>query len=295
MKSAITISLVPQARGGPFVFWDGLADGCARAAALGFDAVEIFPPSANAIDIAELQDLLDRHKLRVAAIGTGGGWVLHKWTLTHSDAAVREQAREFIRAIIDLAAGFGAPAIIGSMQGRWENEVTREQALAWLGEALDDLGAHAAKRGQMLLYEPLNRYETNLFNRTPDAADFLKTLNTRGVKLLCDLFHMNIEEASVPDALRAAGPFVGHVHFADSNRLAIGLGHTGIAPIIAALRDIGYDGYLSGEIAPLSDSQTAAERTIQSFRQFCSDKQQAATDEHSRAKRDSPDGDMAGK
>jgi sugar phosphate isomerase/epimerase len=268
MKSAITISLVPQARGGPFVFWDGLADGCVRAAALGFDAVEIFPPSANAIDIAELQGLLDKHKLRVAAIGSGGGWVVHKWTLTHADAAIRKQAREFIRAIIELAAGFDAPAIIGSMQGRWENEVTREQALAWLGEALEDLGGHATEHGQMLLYEPLNRYETDLFNRTPDAAQFLKTLNTRGVKLLCDLFHMNIEEASIPDALRAAGSFVGHVHFADSDRRAIGFGHTEIAPVIAALREIGYDGYLSGEIFPLPDSQTAAAQTMKAFRDF---------------------------
>src|SRR5436309_57368 len=118
MKSAITISLVPQAKGGPFVFWAGLADGCARAAALGFDAVEIFPPNAAAIDLAELSGLLDRHGLKVAAIGTGGGWVVHKWSLTNADPGIRAQARDFIRAIIDLAGGFDAPAIIGSMQGR---------------------------------------------------------------------------------------------------------------------------------------------------------------------------------
>jgi sugar phosphate isomerase/epimerase len=269
MKSSITISLVPQAKGGPFVFWDGLADGCARAAALGFDAVEIFPPAATAIDIAELQGLLDQHKLRVAAIGTGGGWVVHKWTLTHADAAVRKNARDFIRAIIDLAAGFGAPAIIGSLQGRWGDGVSAEQALAWIAEALEDLGEHAAKHGQTLLYEPLNRYETNLFNRTLDAAAFLETLSTRGVKLLCDLFHMNIEEPSIAEKLRKAGPLVGHVHFADSNRHAIGFGHTDITPIIAALRDIGYDGYLSAEILPLPNPQAAAEQTMNAFRQFC--------------------------
>ncbi len=44
MRSAVTISLVPEARGGPFVFWDDLLEGCRKAAALGFDAVEIFPP-----------------------------------------------------------------------------------------------------------------------------------------------------------------------------------------------------------------------------------------------------------
>jgi sugar phosphate isomerase/epimerase len=268
MRSAITVSLVPQAKGGPFVFWDGLADAFEQAASLGFDAIEIFPPAANAIDIAELQNLIDHHKLSVAAIGTGGGWVVHKWTLTHADPAIREQAREFIRAIIDLAGGFGAPAIIGSMQGRWEGEVTREQALLWLGEALDDLGEHAATHGVPLIYEPLNRYETNLVNRVGDTAAWLRTLKTANVRILADLFHMNIEETDLAAALRDAGSLVGHVHFADSNRRAIGFGHTDVPPIIGALRDIGYDGYLSAEILPLPDSATAAQQTIASFRQF---------------------------
>lgn len=268
MKSAITISLVPQARGGPFVFWDGLADGCAQAAAFGFDAVEIFPPSAEAIDRGELRALLDRYALKVAAFGTGGGWVIHKWTLTHPDAAVRARAREFVRGMVELAADFSAPAILGSMQGRWEGEVTREQALGWLAEALEDLGEHAAARGQRLLYEPLNRYETNLFHRTPDAARWLRGLRTRNVRVLSDLFHMNIEEPDIAAALREAGEMVGHVHFADSNRRAIGLGHTDVAPIVAALRDIGYTGYLSAEILPLPDSATAARQTIERYRRF---------------------------
>ena len=270
MRSAITISLVPQAKGGPFVFWDGLADGCARAAELGFDAVEIFPPAAHALDIAELQGLLDHHKLGVAAIGTGGGWVVHKWTLTHPDAAIRKKARKFIREIVDFAGGFGAPAILGSMQGRWEGDVTREQALAWLGEALEDLGGHAARHGTVFLYEPLNRYETNLFNRQADAAAWLRTQATQNIRLLCDLFHMAIEEADIAVALRECGPLVGHVHFADSNRRAIGMGHTAVAPIVAALRDIGYKGYLSAEILPLPDADAAAKRTMESFRKFTS-------------------------
>ncbi len=268
MKSAITISLTPQARGGPFVFHDGLAEGCASAARLGFDAVEIFPPSANAIDPAELKGLLDRHALKVAAIGTGAGWVIHQWSLTHADAAVRPQAREFIRAIIDLAAGFGAPAIIGSMQGKAEGGVTREQALGWLAEALEELGEHAARHGQPLLYEFLNRYETNLFNRVAPTVEFLAGLKTRGVKILADLFHMNIEEADLPAAIRAGGAWIGHVHFADSNRQAIGFGHTQIAPLIAALRDIGYAGYLSAEIFPRPDAEAAARQTIESFRKL---------------------------
>ena len=268
MRSAITVSLVPEAKAGPFVFHAGLADGCAQAAALGFDAVEIFPPSAAALDPAALTALLAQHKLKVAAVGTGAGWVVRKLSLTSTDAAVRSEARAFIGEIVDIAGRVGAPAIIGSMQGRWEAAAgpSREQALAWLAEALADLGAHAAKHGLPLLYEPLNRYETNLFNRLGDTTAWLRAQKIQNVRILADLFHMNIEEADSASALREAGALVGHVHFADSNRRAIGFGHTSVSPIVAALRDIGYAGYLSAEIFPLPDAATAARQTIESFR-----------------------------
>ena len=266
IRSAITVSLVAQAKGGPFVYWDGLEAAAAAAAKLGFDALEVFAPSAASIDRPALRALLAKHGLAVAAFGTGGGWLVHQWHLTHADPAVRKQAREFIRAIIDVAGEFQAPAVIGSMQGKAEGDVTRDQALAWLAEALADLGAHAAKHGVPLLYEPLNRYETNLLNRQLDAAKFLEARGIGNVKLLCDLFHMNIEEVSNAETLRACGRHVGHVHFADSNRRAIGFGHTETSSVIAALKDIGFDGYLSGEILPLPDSATAAAQTIQAIR-----------------------------
>ena len=268
MRSAITVSLVPQAAGGPFVFWNGLADACASASAHGFDAIEIFPPNADALDVAAIRELIAKHKLTVAAVGSGGGWVLNKWTLTHADAAIRAQARDFIRGIIDRAAALGAPAILGSMQGRWEGGVGREQALAWLGEALDDLGAHAAKLGRVFLYEPLNRYETNLFNRVGDTAAWLRTLRKKNIRILADLFHMNIEEADLAAAIHDAADLIGHVHFADSNRRAVGLGHTDIARVHAALDKIGYDGFLSAEILPLPDAETAARETMRSFQKL---------------------------
>ncbi len=267
MHSAITVSLVPQARGGPFVFWNGLNDGCAQASTVGFDGVEIFPPSAATIDVSAVRRLVASHHLKVAAVGTGGGWLVEKLTLTHPDQAIRQRAREFIRAIIEVAGALGAPAIIGSMQGRWEGAVTRAQALAWLAEALLDLGTQAARHSVPLFYEPLNRYETNLFNRLGDTAAWLRAEKLGNVLLLADLFHMNIEEADSAAALREAGALVGHVHFADSNRHAIGLGQTNVGPIINALRDIGYRGYLSAEIFPLPDSNAAARQAIAAFRQ----------------------------
>jgi sugar phosphate isomerase/epimerase len=270
MKSAITICLVPEARKGPFVFHttasgEGLAAACRTAAELGFDAVEIFPESADSVPVKALAQVLADHGLGLAAVGTGAGWVKHKLHLCHADAGVRAEAQAFIAGIIDVAGQCAAPAIIGSMQGRCEGDVSRDEALDHLASALDVLGARAAGQGQVLLYEPLNRYETNLFNRQEDAAAWLDARGLLSVRLLCDLFHMNIEEADVAAALVAVGRRVGHVHWADSNRQAMGLGHTDAAPVVAALRRIGYEGFLSAEVFPLPTAMDAARQTIASL------------------------------
>ncbi len=268
MRSAITISLVPETKGGPFVYTEGLEAGCRAAAALGFDAVEVFPPSADAVKPEELRALLDDNGLSLAAVGTGAGWVKHKLSLTSPDAAIREKALAFIRSIMEFAAKFDAPAIIGSMQGKWGDGITKPEAIRFLGHALFKLDTHATDLGTTLLYEPLNRYETNLINTLGDTVTFLSSLRTQNVKILADLYHMNIEEVNLADAIRNAGSYVGHVHFADSNRRAAGLGHTDFAPIIAALGEVGYAGFLSAEVLPLPDADTAARQTISTFRQY---------------------------
>lgn len=268
IKSAVTLSLVPEAKGGPFVFWEGIENACAKAASLGFDAIEIFVPSVEEIDAPALHRCIDHHGLRIAAVGTGAGWVKHQLRLTDPDPKQRDRAQGFIAAVIDFAASFDAPAIIGSMQGRRDPNVPRDQALSWVSEALEQLAERAQGQGIPLLYEPLNRYETNLFNRLSDTAEFLRSLRTENVKILADLFHMNIEESSIPEAIRATGALIGHVHFADSNRHAVGFGHTDIPPIATALHEIGYSGYLSAEVLPLPTSEAAAEQTIRSFRKF---------------------------
>jgi sugar phosphate isomerase/epimerase len=267
-RSAVTLSLVPEAKGGPFVFWEGLDPGCAQAAALGFDAVELFARSVDELNALELSRLLERHGLRLAAMGTGAGWLVHQLRLTDPDANVRAKARAFIADIIDFAGGFGAPAIIGSMQGRSGGTVERNQALAWLAEALEQLGPRAHARGVPLLIEPLNRYETNLLNTVADGLSLLNSLRTNHVRLLCDLFHMNIEEADIAASLLAAGDRVGHIHFVDTNRCAMGLGHLASEPIVSALRAIHYQGYLSAEILPSPDSVGAARQTIHAFRHW---------------------------
>ncbi len=270
IRSAITVSLVAEARGGPFVFWDNLPAACARAAELGFDAVEIFAPGPDAVAVIDVQRCTSQNNLSIAAVGTGAGMVKHGLSLTDPNPQRRQAARDFIRSMIDWGAHFSAPAIIGSMQGRWGNEVSREEALKLLTDALEELAEHAQTQGVQLFYEPLNRYETNLLKTMDEGVEFLQGLDTTNLRLLADLFHMNIEEADVAQGLRTAGKHLGHVHFVDSNRRAAGLGHTNFAPIVTALRDINYSGYLSAEAHPLPDSETAALKTIEAYRRLFS-------------------------
>ena len=266
MKSAVTISVVEQAKGGPFVFWDDIAAGCQKAAELGFDAVEIFSPGPEALASIDLQAILDQHGLKLAAVGTGAGMVIHGLNLCDPDASQREKAKDFIRAIIDMGAPFGAPAIIGSMQGRWSKDVPQETALNYLREACNELGEYAKTKNVVLIYEPLNRYETNLINTMRDGAAFMESLSTDNVKLLADLFHMNIEEDCIAQGLKDGGKHIGHIHFVDSNRKPAGLGHMQYEPIISALKEIGYDGYLCAEAFPFPDPDAAAKQTIESYR-----------------------------
>ncbi len=270
VKVSVTVCLIPEAKGGPFVLWDDLAASLRTAAELPYDAVELFPPEPNALDPKDLAKQLKSHNLAVSAVGSGAGWVRHKLSLTHADPSHRARAIAFIKDMIDFAAEFGAPVIIGSMQGRWGvgESVPKDQALAYLAVALETLGEHAQSRGPALLYEPLNRYETNLLNTVADTVQFLKTLTTTNVKVLADLFHMNIEEADLAAAIRAGGQHIGHVHFADSNRRPAGLGHMDYAPIVAACREIDFDGYFAAEAFPYPSPIEAARQTVKRFREL---------------------------
>jgi sugar phosphate isomerase/epimerase len=270
IRSAVTIALVPQLKHGPWIFWEDLEQSMEKAAALGFDGIELFTASADAIDGDHLAELLEKYQLQLAAVGTGAGKVLHGWTLTDPDPEIRKKAISFISDMIEFGAKFGAPAIIGSMQGSFGigTGPRLDYGFEHFCEALDILGEKAKQEGTFLLVEPLNRYETSGFNYLFAFDNFQSYLKTRNVKVLADLFHMNIEEDNLAQAILDYGKYIGHVHFADSNRKPMGLGHTDMKPIAAALKEIGYEGYVSAEAFPLPTPDEAAEQTIREFRKW---------------------------
>ncbi len=266
IKSSVTICLVPEAAAGPFVFHGNLEASCQEAAELGFDAVEIFGPSGRCVDPVHLQTLLDHHGLKLSAVGTGAGMLLHGHSLSAADKRARAEARSFVREIIEFGAQFGAPAIIGSMQGLAGGPKARDAALGRLAESLSELAGFSAESGTNLLFEPLNRYETDLVRTLADGMAMIETVQADNLRLLADLFHMNIEEVNLYETICEAGSAIGHVHFVDSNRRAAGMGHMQYQPICAGLRDASYKGYVSAEAFPLPDSSRAAKATIEAYR-----------------------------
>ena len=170
--------------------------------------------------------------------------------------------------MMEFAAPFGAPAIIGSMQGNWVQGNSRSYSVGLLAESLHILDEHAASLGVKLIYEPLNRYETNLVNTLEEGAAFIEKNQFKNIQLLADLFHMNIEEEHPSESIQKNFPYIGHVHFADSNRRPVGYGHTQMNSIADALIASGYNGYISAEAFPWPDPELAAVQTIRSFNQF---------------------------
>jgi len=177
---------------------------------------------------------------------------------THPDADIRQAAVERIIGMIRLAAEFGAKVNTGRVRGLiHEGEtiaIARERYLSCLGQCADV--AEAA--GVELIVEPVNRYEINFINNCAEGLEIVKGSGRPCVKLMPDLFHMNIEDASFQEAFESAKDYITYIHVADSNRLAPGWGHMPFDEILRGIARIGYDGYLTAEILPKPGPDQAA-------------------------------------
>ena len=266
MKSGASIWWIPGEKGNWYLFDCDLEKNCHLAAELGYDGIELIVPSAREADRDRLQRALSANGLKLATVSSGGGGLMQGLSFCSADAGFRGKARKYGTYIVDFAGSFGAEAIFGVLKGRVEQGVERDDAFGWLRDAMEEMAQAAANCGLNVLVEPQNRYEINLINRLGEAAAFIDTLDAANVRIVADLFHMNIEERSICQALRDAAAHIGHVHLADSNRLPPGHGHIDFAAVGRTLREIGYDGYVVAECMAFPDSRQAAETVLACFR-----------------------------
>ncbi|GAA1758659.1 sugar phosphate isomerase/epimerase [Kocuria aegyptia] len=215
----------------------------AKIADMGFDAVELPLENAGDLSAGVVRDALAGLRPRiVGAMAPGRELVL-------ADDAVITRTQRYLSACIQLARDVGAPAVCGPFYahtGRlWRMDAAeRADAYAQLRRSLAPLAAEAEAAGVVLGIEPLNRYETSLLNTTAQAIDALGPLLGHGVGLALDTYHLNIEERSSADAVRAAGEHLVHVQVCGNDRGAPGGDQTDWTGIFDALDAVGYTGAL---------------------------------------------------
>ena len=249
-----------------------LPEQLAKAAAMGYDGVELITIDPAGIDRGALRSLLAKYHLLVSAVASGGMAFAAKLTLLHPDPAAAKLARERLDQMIDLASDLEAPVVtVGSFRGRAVGDPQRSKQQ--LADALCIAGEHAAAHGVRLALEPLNRYEADLLHTAAETLAFLQEVNHPAVGILLDSYHVNIEESSWTEPYRqvmAAGKLF-YAHLGDNNRLPPGKGLIDFPAILHTLRDGGYDGWLSAELLPLPDPDTAARLTASAMRKWMSD------------------------
>ena len=191
------------------------------------------------------------------------------------DADRRREAIEEMKILLSVIADVGGGgAVTPAAFGRWSRALppwdppprTPGEDRQVLGDALQELAAHAAREGTTIFFEPLNRYEDHMVNRLEQAAVICRDIDSTSVQVMADAFHMSIEEDEPAAALRSNGDRIGHVHLADSGRLQPGVGHLDWPPLMEALRDVGYDGWLAMECGIRGDPSTELPKVAEFLR-----------------------------
>jgi sugar phosphate isomerase/epimerase len=232
-------------------------------AKLRFDGVELMPYDCSKLGSREVSELIKSYGLGLSAVGTGILYAKRGLSIADTRKNARETAIKLVNEFLDFASKCGAPIlIIGLVRGKVPERCSSQKYMQLFRESVEKIAESAYDRSMILVVEPINRYETNVINTVEDALEFEKKLQHENVKILVDTFHMNIEERDISEAIMKGGNRIKHVHLADSNRLAPGLGHIDFREIINSLDRIDYEGYLSAEVVPKPTLEEAAEYTM---------------------------------
>jgi sugar phosphate isomerase/epimerase len=258
MKLGIAIASKEALPSAFVVFRDDIEMSIKKAHALGFDGVELALLDSSQIDVDQVDALCKEYGLEIPMISSGQVYAQGNLCFTSPEKNIREEAKSRIKGLIDLAEHFGAMVNIGRVRGPIASSEPYENSEKRFLDSMDDVAAYAEPKGVIIAVEPVNRYEINFLNRVDQAAEICGKIDRPNVKIMPDLFHMNIEDASIEACLAAHIDQIAYIHFADSNRLAPGMGHLNFPNIIMVLKSLGYKGYVTAEILPLPTPDEAA-------------------------------------
>lgn len=266
MKIGLAIAPANASPSAFVVFREDLKVSIRKASELGYDGVELALASPEEINVTRVKDLIQRYNLELPVISTGRFFSEAKLWFTHPNEEIRGAVIQRIKDVVKIASQFKSNVNIGRVRGNIPKNEKETEVEKRFFSVMTQCAEFAANYGVELLLEPVNRYETNFINSVEEAVDIVEKLGKQNVKLMPDVFHMNIEDASILNSLWKAKHRISYVHFADSNRQAPGQGHLDFPRIISTLKDIGYDGFVTVEILPQPDPDIAAKMAIDYLR-----------------------------
>lgn len=227
---------------------EDIADGIRRIARYGYDGVEFIG------EPDELNSGIIKNELKSNNIAASSICSLYNMErdLVSSNKKVRDHTVEYIKKNVAFAREIGAGVVIVSPTAcmKTHPEASLEQEWAWAVEGIREGAEFAKDYDVVLVIEAWNRYETYMINKVEQSMEMVDDVGMDNVGTMCDTFHMNIEEEDIAQAIRNAKGYLKHIHFADSTRAAPGHGHTDFKAAAAAIKDIGYKGYISMELLP---------------------------------------------
>ncbi len=214
-----------------------------KAKAMGFDIYEVCVEQPEVIDGPSIAKAAKEAGIQVTVCGAFGP----TRDISSEDPAIRAEGVDYIKFMTDLAAEIGSPFVAGPMYsavGKARMTTPKEKAdqTKWALENMHVVAEYAAKKNVKLAVEPLNRFETDFINTVDQGVEFLDQLGMSNVGFLIDTFHANIEEPSIPDAVRKAGKRLISFHSCANNRGTPGKDHIDWKGIKKAFDEIGYDG-----------------------------------------------------
>lgn len=220
-----------------------------RAAALGYQGIELSASWPTPYPISEIAALSRRHKLPVVSLLSGWSYVHEGLCLSVADAGVRERAVARLIDYVGHAAECGAPVlVVGMMQGLLSDEPDPVKAGERIVACLRRVAAVADGAGVSVVLEPVNHMQVGFHNTAAEAAAVAGRVGSPAMGYMLDTIHMCVEEKSVVDVIRAHGRQIRHFHLCETNGGPFGAGHLDFRQIASELDNSGYRGFASVKI-----------------------------------------------
>lgn len=255
-----------------------LQEGFELAREIGYEGIEIAPFTLSE-DLAADAELADVRTLSFSARGAikraisdaglqpvGLHWLLAKtdgFYLTSPDAATRRRTGEYLVALTELCADLGGEVLVlGSPQQRnLLPGVDYESAEGYAADVIASAAPRMEELGVRLAIEPLGPAEGDFLTTADLAMNLIARIDSPAVKLHLDVKAMASESTPIPELIQKHAAATAHFHANDPNLLGPGMGDVQVPPILAALRDSRYDGWVSVEVFKYEPSREAIART----------------------------------